>query len=161
MYIKRLLNITFVLLTLLFLVSCNTIHGYVDDGPLINHNVNNIIKHRTPEQAINFMVTSISMTFPPIANQGNKKPKVINNFTVANSAINDMQMEVWRKLKAMQLIDPALRENDKPDYKLISEIKLDKTLSETKKLYLWNITLKQISNQSNKEWKTETKFEDK
>ncbi len=132
--------ILFMTLSVCF-VSCNTLpEGTAPDGPLIDETktADDVFDGKT---AVSYMITSLAMKCSPIKYAGSEKPKIINDFIISAGNINDLQMEVWRRLSNMNMIIPVSDMSRKPEYKLTSEInRLPERVNDRKK-YSWIMTL--------------------
>jgi hypothetical protein len=120
--------------------SCETLPpGEPPEGAIIPE-PEMIVPGFNAEKAVNHMVTTLAMRCEPISGASNKPPFVLNRFAVSSSSVNDLPMDVWRKLIRMKLIIPAKEVGAKPEYRLESAI--NKILKEKKtSTYSWTMTL--------------------
>jgi hypothetical protein len=131
---------------LLFFCGCRTIpSGVVGDGPIVSVKTDNN-EDFTAGGAVNYMITSLVMKCRVIADAGKNKPKVINDFMLSSGDLDYLQMDVWRKLIKMNMIDAKSQISESPDYRLNSKIlPLDRGGDEGL-YYVWRMNLERISD---------------
>jgi hypothetical protein len=72
--------------------------------------------------ALNAMVTSLATRCPPIAAGGDAPPLFTNRLVASGKEIDNLQMEVWRRLVRMGLVTPAGAIGRKPKYEIVGKI---------------------------------------
>ncbi len=108
--------------------------------------------------AVNAMVTSLATRCAPITTAASP-PRFANRFVASSPISNNLQMEVWRRLVRMGMVDPATN-TPSPDYELVGNITPLPFAGGSKKRYSW--TLKAINSRSGKlVWKEKIEFSTK
>ncbi|MCK5843365.1 MAG: hypothetical protein KAG97_01575 [Victivallales bacterium] len=128
----------------ILVVSCESLPpGEPPEGAIISEPELNLPR-LNGARAVNHMLTTLAMRCEPISGAGAITPLVSNRFLVSRDAVNDLPMDVWRKLIRMKLIRPVDDTNPKARYRLESEI--TKMVVETNKsnTYIWKLKLKDI-----------------
>jgi len=139
--LKR-LNKVLIIAGVFTLFGCNGIpKGVVGDGPIVPLPAERGCDF-TADGAVNYMITSLVMKCKPIADAGKDKPKVINDFLFYNKEVDDLQLDVWRKLIKMNMIDAKSKMSESPKYRLHSEIV--PIVSENRKGYTWGMHFERI-----------------
>lgn len=111
------------------------------------------------ETAVNHMVTALAMKCEPISGASTKHPFISNRFVVSSDPVNDLPMDVWRKLIRMKLIRPIKDMANGAEYRLESVI--NKTMNEGKtSTYNWTMTLKDLKKKA-PDWSESIKFTEK
>ena len=135
------------MLALCLLPACNSIPGgTAPDGPLITDNTATSTILENGKAAVNRMTVSLAVKCAPIANAGNKRPVIMNDFTASPKEVNELQFEVWRNLKKMNLITPSVDPDSNPEYVLSSEIRKSGLLGTDRTVFLWEMSLKKQSS---------------
>lgn len=137
--------------------SCETLPpGEPPEGAIIPE-PKMIIPGFNAETAVNHMVTSLAMKCEPISASSTRPPSISNRFAVSRAPVNDLPMDVWRKLIRMKLIHPV---NDvDAEYRLGSII--NKTMDEGKtSTYSWTMSLLDIKKKKSV-WSQTIKFTEK
>ena len=109
------------------------------------------------KMAVNHLTTSLVMKCPAITESGANKPKVINEFVISSRKVNHLQMEVWRSLVNMKMVNPVSDMKEKPSFKLISEITRLPERVNGKIKYSWIMSMDQIRGKKDI-WREEIEF---
>jgi hypothetical protein len=160
-----------VVLSLLFMVSCNTlppgkpppVHEPIIKYPPLAKPVANgkiLVKPKDIDgkDAVNYMLTSLATRCRPISAAGKDIPEILNRFTVSQGSVNDLPMEVWQKLIRMKMIKPISNPKDQYAYSLVSEIEAISAPGSRKKKYLWKMRLLQNNPENKEVWNAKFAF---
>ena len=136
----------------LFFTSCNSVpDGAAPEGPIIN-NVQEIQNKLSKKNALEYMITRLSMKCPYIAYKSHP-PKVANEFLADTSELNSLQIDLWRALTKMNLIIPMIA-SEKPDYIVSSSfMEIDKE----QKKYIWIVLVSESDNPTGR-WEDRVEF---